>query len=55
MFRPSIWPSHIDNRRLFEKNLAPKVPVLLGKPMFKDNDEFTYTVQNVSDSDALIC
>lgn len=52
MFRPSIWPSHIENRRLFEKNLAPKVPVLLGKPVFNDGDEFTYTVQNVSDSDA---
>ena len=50
--RPSIWPSHIENKRLFEKNVSPNVRVLLGKPLYKDDDEFTYTIQNISDNDA---
>ena len=50
--RPSIWPSHIESKRIFEKNVSPKVMVMLGKPMYKDDDEFTYTVQSISDKDA---
>lgn len=50
--QPSIWPTHIENKRLFEKNVSPNVMVLLGKPMLKDNDEFTYTIQGISDKDA---
>ncbi len=50
--RPSIWPTHIENKRLFEKNESPNVMVLLGKPVYKDDDEFIYTVQSISDKDA---
>ncbi len=50
--RPSIWPTHIENKRLFEKNESPNVLVLLGKPVYKDDDEFIYTVQSISDKDA---
>ena len=52
MFCPSIWPTHIEDKKLFEKNLAQRVPVLLGKPVFKDDDIFTYTVKSISDADA---
>ena len=50
--RPSIWPTHIENKRLFEKNISPNLMILLGKPMYKDDDEFTYTIQSISDKDA---
>lgn len=51
LFQPSIWPSHIESKILFEKNISPKVPIVLGQPLFKDDDEFIYTIQDVSDSD----
>ncbi len=50
--KPSEWPTVIQNRRLFEKNIAPKLTVILGKPLYRDDDEFTYTVQQVSATDA---
>ena len=50
--RPYIWPTHIENKRLFEKNESPNVMILLGKPVYKDDDEFIYTVQSISDKDA---
>ena len=50
--KPYKWPTEIKSRRLFEKNVSPKLMVLLGKPIYKDDDEFTYTVQNVKTEDA---
>ena len=50
--KPYEWPTEIKSRRLFEKNVSPKLMVLLGKPIYKDDDEFTYTVQNVKTEDA---
>ena len=50
--KPHEWPTEIKSRRLFEKNVSPKLMVLLGKPIYKDDDEFTYTVQNVKTEDA---
>lgn len=50
--KPSEWPTLIKNRRLFVKNVSPKLIVLMGQPQFKDDDEFTYTVQNVKAEDA---
>lgn len=50
--KPSGWPTVIQNRRLFEKNIAPKLTVIFGKPLYRDYDEFTYTVQQVSATDA---
>lgn len=50
--KPYEWPTEIKSRRLFEKNIAPKPMVLFGKPMLKDDDEFTYTVQGLKKEDA---
>ena len=50
--KPSEWPTLIKNHKMFEKNVSPKPMVLMGKPMLKDDDEFTYTVQNVKAEDA---
>ena len=50
--KPYEWPTVISSRRLFEKNVPPKQMVLLGKPIYKDDDEFIYTVQNVKTEDA---
>ena len=50
--KPYEWPTEIKSRRLFEKNVSPKLMVSLGKPIYKDDDEFTYTVQNVKTEDA---
>ena len=50
--KPYEWPTEITSQRLFDKNVSPKPMVLLGKPIYKDDDEFTYTVQNVKSDDA---
>lgn len=50
--KPYEWPTEIKSRRLFEKNIAPKPMVLFGKPMLKEDDEFTYTVQGLKKEDA---
>lgn len=50
--KPYEWPTVISSRRLFEKNVPPKQMVLLGKPIYKDDDEFIYTVQKVKTEDA---
>ena len=49
---PYVWPTVIQSRRLFEKNIPPKPMVILGKSILKDDDEFTYTVQSVKTEDA---
>ena len=36
--KPYEWPTEIKSRRLFEKNVSPKLMVLLGKPIYKDLD-----------------
>ena len=50
--KPNEWPTKITARRLFEKNISPKPAIILGKPILKDSDEFTYTVQDVKSEDA---
>ena len=50
--KPYEWTTEIKSRHLFEKNVSPKLMVLLEKPIYKDDDEFTYTVQNVKAEDA---
>lgn len=47
-----VWPTKISDRRLFEKNESPKVMILMGKPILKDDDEFSYTIQRVKAEDA---
>ena len=50
---PAIWPSRIKDRRLFEKNRSPKIPTLLGKPLYSDSDIFKYKVQPMKHDDIL--
>lgn len=50
---PSIWPSRIKDRRLFEKNRSPKLATLLGKPLYSDSDVFKYKVQSMKHDDIL--
>ena len=52
LFKPTIWPTHVEDRRLFAKNVSPDVPVYMGKPLYRDDDEFVYTIMPVSDADA---
>ena len=47
-----IWPTKITDKRLFEKNESPKVTVIMGKPVYKETDEFRYTIQRVKAEDA---
>lgn len=49
---PIIWPSKIKNKRLFTKNVPPKCPTVFGKPVHNDDDEFIYTIQGLSQTDA---
>lgn len=46
------WPTKIGDRRLFEKNGSPKPITIMGKPIFNDDDEYTYTIQRVKKEDA---
>ena len=50
---PTVWPSRIKDRRLFEKNRSPKIPTLLGKPVYSDSDVFKYKVQSIKHDDIL--
>ena len=47
-----VWPTKITDKRLFEKNESPKVTVIMGKPVYKETDEFRYTIQRVKAEDA---
>lgn len=47
-----IWPTKICDRRLFEKNESPKPITIMGKPLYKDDDEYSYTIQRVKTEDA---
>lgn len=47
-----VWPTVVKEHRLFEKNVAPKTMVIMGKPIYRDDDEFTYTVERVNNEDA---
>ena len=47
-----VWPTMIKDHKLFEKNIAPKPMVIMGKPQYKDDDEFIYTIQRVNREDA---
>lgn len=47
-----VWPTKITDKRLFEKNESPKVTVIMGKPVYKETDEFRYTIQRVKTEDA---
>ena len=47
-----VWPTLIKERRLFEKNVSLKLMTIMGKPLYRDDDEFTYTVQRVNNEDA---
>lgn len=47
-----IWPTQISDKRLLEKNESPKLVTIMGKPLCKDDDEFSYTIQRVKPEDA---
>ena len=47
-----VWPTVVKEHRLFEKNVAPKTMGVMGKPIYRDDDEFTYTVERVNNEDA---
>ena len=48
---PMIWPSRIENKRLFIKNVSPKLTMVFGKPILNDDDEFVYTIRGLSQTD----
>ena len=50
---PTIWPSRIKDRRLFEKNDADKLIGFQGKPILSDNDTFRYKVQSMKREDVI--
>lgn len=50
---PTIWPSKINDRRLFEKNDADKLIGFQGKPILSDNDTFRYKVQSMKHEDVI--
>ena len=50
---PTIWPSKIKDRRLFEKNDADKLIGFQGKPILSDNDTFRYKVQSMKHEDVI--
>ena len=51
---PDIWPSQIKDKGLFEKNISPKLPVIYGKPVFKDTDLFRYKVHSMKHEDIIL-
>ena len=50
---PTIWPTRIKDRRLFEKNKAPRLKVVFGKPVYCDTDIFKYKVCSMRHDDIL--
>ncbi len=50
---PTIWPSKLQDKKLFEKNKSPKLQVAFGKPMYQNSDKFTYTVYSMRHEDIL--
>ena len=51
--QPTIWPSMIKDRRLFEKNDADKLIGFQGKPITSDSDTFRYKVQSMKHEDVI--
>ena len=51
--QPTIWPSMIKDRRLFEKNDADKLIGVQGKPITSDSDTFRYKVQSMKHEDVI--
>lgn len=47
-----VWPTKIGDRRLFEKNESPKPMIIMGKPLYNDDDEYSYTIKRVKVEDA---
>ena len=50
---PTIWPTKIKDRRLFEKNKSPKVEIIMGQRNYKDSDLFRYRVHSMKHEDVL--
>ena len=50
---PTIWPSKIKDRRLFEKNDADKLIGFQGKAITSDSDTFRYKVQSMKHEDVI--
>ena len=48
---PIIWPSRIENKKLFTKNVSPKLMMVFGKPVLNDDDEFIYTIRGLSQTE----
>ena len=48
---PIIWPSRIENKKLFTKNISPKLQMIFDKPVLNDDDEFIYTIRGLSQTD----
>jgi len=51
---PNIWPSQIKDKRLFEKNISPKLAVIYGKPLLKDTDLFRYKIHSMKHEDIIL-
>ena len=51
--KPTIWPSFIKDRRLFEKNRAEIPEKRLGKTVCKDTDKFRYKIHSMKRDDIL--
>lgn len=41
---PNIWPTEIQDRKLFEKNKSERLPIIMGKQVLKGNDKFWYKI-----------
>lgn len=41
---PNIWPTEIQDRKLFEKNKSERLPIIMGKQVLKENDKFWYKI-----------
>ena len=50
---PTIWPTQIQDKKLFEKNKSPKLLAPLGQQIYRDTDEFRYKIHSMNAEDVL--
>lgn len=50
---PNIWPTEIQDRKLFEKNKSERLPIIMGKQVLKENDKFWYKIYQMNWEDVV--
>lgn len=50
---PTVWPTKIKDRRLFEKNSSDKLPSFQGRPILSETDTFRYKVHSMKHEDVI--